>query len=176
MLRRNQSGALCVLSRPRIEVLCYITGVCSPGHKPHETWRYDPCLLLTYLPCLTPQGSPSQPSTSSVFGPRRTAGVFRVWRKGGRTPAALALHYWRGNRKASLGQMFALSELCLSAEARSFSGSFRKLKAPGATESAYRYATPARLRGALAAVLKNRRSGESLQRKARKLLEEVAQC
>ena len=97
--------------------------------------------------------------------------AYRMWRKGGSTPAALALHYWRGNRKVSVGQVVKLSKLCLAPETRSFSAAYRRLKTPGATESAYRYATPAPLRAALAALLAHRRRGQALERAARRLLE-----
>ncbi len=100
--------------------------------------------------------------------------IYRMWRNGGRTPAALALHYWHGNRKASPGQVIKLSKLCLVPETISFSEAYRKLRAPGATESAYRYATPARLRKALAALLAHRRRGLALERAARRLLEGIA--
>ena len=97
--------------------------------------------------------------------------IYRMWRKGGRTPDTLALHYWRGNRRVSTCQVVALSKLCLAPNTQSFSAAYRELKAPGATESAYRYATPARLIVALNKLLANRRHGQSLERPARKLLE-----
>jgi hypothetical protein len=111
------------------------------------------------------------------FGYGTLARLYRTWRSGGgRTPATLALHYWCGNRKVSMGQVIALSKLCLAAETRSFSAAYRKLTAPGATESAYRYATPARLRAALAALLAHRRHEQVLKSAAERLLEEIGQC
>ena len=100
--------------------------------------------------------------------------VYRIWRNGGRTLAALALHYWRGNRKVSVAQVVKLSKLCLVPETRSFSAAYRRLKTPGATESAYRYATPVRLRAALAGLLALRRRGQALERAARRILEGLA--
>jgi hypothetical protein len=97
--------------------------------------------------------------------------LYYDWCNGGRTPETLALHYWRGNRKASIGQVVKLLELCLAPETRSFSAAYRKLIAPGATESAYRHATPAPLRAALAALLAHRRHEQVLERAARQLLE-----
>jgi hypothetical protein len=110
------------------------------------------------------------PSRSIHFKASTILRIYRMWRKGGRTPAALALHYWRGNRKVSIAQVVELSKLCLAPETRSFSAAWRKLESPGATESAYRHATPPRLRAALAALLAHRRRGRSLERIARKLL------
>jgi hypothetical protein len=88
--------------------------------------------------------------------------------------AGAALLYWSANRKASIGQVVKLSKLCLVPESRSFSAAYRRLKAPGATESAYRYATPVRLRAALAALLAHRRRGQALERAARRILEGLA--
>jgi hypothetical protein len=105
---------------------------------------------------------------------RGLKGIYYQWKNGGRTPAALALHYWRWNRKASLSQVIELSKFCLAPETKSFSSAYRKLTAPGAVESAYRYATPARLRVALAELLAHRRHEQVLERAARKLLGEVA--
>lgn len=101
--------------------------------------------------------------------------IYRIWRKGGRTPDTLALHYWRGNRRATVCQVLELSKLCLAPETRSFSAAYRKLEAPGATESAYRYATPAHVRAALAALLAHRRHEQVLERAARQLLEGLEQ-
>src|ERR1039458_3380214 len=98
--------------------------------------------------------------------------LYYAWRDGGKTPDALALHYWRGNRKASMGQVIELSRFCLAPEIKSFSAAYRKLATPGATESAYRHATPARLRAAVAAVLAHRRHDRALERAARRLLTE----
>jgi len=100
--------------------------------------------------------------------------LYYQWVKGGRLPEALALRYWRGNRKASMGQVTELATLCLAPETRSFSEAYRKLVAPGATESAYRYAMPARLRAALAKLLAQRRREQALKRAARQLLGELS--
>ena len=100
--------------------------------------------------------------------------LYYTWRDGGRKPEVLALRYWRGNRKASMGQVIELSKFCLSPETKSFRAAYRELATPGATESAYRHATPARLRAAVAALLAHRRHEQVLERAARKLLEEVA--
>ena len=105
---------------------------------------------------------------------RGLKGIYYQWKNGGRTPAALALHYWRGNRKAPMGQVIELANFCLAPGTKSFSAAYRKLATPGATESAYRYATPARLRVALAELLAHRRHDQVLERAARKLLGEVA--
>jgi hypothetical protein len=102
--------------------------------------------------------------------------TYYAWRNGGRTPATLALGYWRGNRRASGCQVVELSKLCLAADTKSFSAAYRSLKSPGATESAYRRAMPARVRIALANLHDHRRHGESLERAARKLLGEVVKC
>jgi hypothetical protein len=100
--------------------------------------------------------------------------LYYMWRDGGRTPDTLALHYWRGNRKATMGQVIELSRFCLAPETKSFSAAYRKLATPGATESAYRYATPARLRAAVAALLAHRRHEQVLERASRRILAEVA--
>jgi hypothetical protein len=101
--------------------------------------------------------------------------IYRMWRKGGRTPDALALHYWRGNRKATMGQVVELSKLCLAPGTSSFSAAYRKLELPGATECAFRYAMPARLKGAVAKLLAHRRQGQALECAARKVLEALPQ-
>ena len=99
--------------------------------------------------------------------------LYYVWRNGGKTPDALALGYWRGNRRASICQVMEVARLCLAHEAPSFSAAYRALKAPGATEGAYRHAMPARLQAALAALLAHRRHEQVLERSARRLLAEV---
>ena len=101
--------------------------------------------------------------------------LYYTWRAGGKTPAALALRYRRANWKATRGQVVELSKLCLAPETVSFSAAYRRLKAPGVTESAYRYATPTRLRAALAALLAHRRHEQVLERAARRLLKELAE-
>jgi hypothetical protein len=70
--------------------------------------------------------------------------------------------------------VMTLSKLCLVPESRSFSAAYRKLKTPGATESAFRVATPAPLRAALAGMLAHRRRGQALERAARRILEGLA--
>jgi hypothetical protein len=102
-------------------------------------------------------------------------GLWYRWKKGGRTPAALALRYRRGNKNASIGQVVKLAELCLAPETMSFSQAYRELTAPGADEAAYRYATPVRLRAAVAALLAHRRHESVLERAGRKLLKELDQ-
>ena len=101
--------------------------------------------------------------------------LYYAWKNGGRNPDALALWYWRGNRRASMCQVLKLATFCLEAETMSFSAAYRRLKAPGVTESAYRYATPTRLRAALAALLAHRRHEQVLERAARRLLKELAE-
>jgi hypothetical protein len=113
------------------------------------------------------------PSRRIRFGYSTLHRLYCSWKNGGSTPTALALHYWCWKRKASMGQVVELSKLCLASQTRSFREAYRKLKAPGATESAYRYATPARLRVALAALLAHRRHEQVLERAARRLLEEL---
>ena len=100
--------------------------------------------------------------------------IYHDWLRAGRTPAALELRYRRGNRKASRGQVIELAGHCLAPETRSFSEAYRKLVAPGATESAYRYAMPVRLRAALAKLLAHRRREQALERAARQLLGELS--
>jgi hypothetical protein len=116
----------------------------------------------------------ASPSQAIHFRASTILRVYRLWRKGGRTPAALALHYWRANRKASMGQVIELSKLCLAPDTKSFSAAYRKLATPGATHWAFRVATPARLRVALAALLAHRRHEQVLERAARRILAEVA--
>ena len=115
----------------------------------------------------------TDPSRPIRFGLSTIARLYRNWRKGGRIPAALALRHWSAGRKASTGQVVKLSKRCLAPRTRSFSAAYRHLSAPGATESAYRYATPARLRAALAALLVHRRREQVLERTAKRLLEEM---
>ncbi len=100
--------------------------------------------------------------------------LYYPWRDSGRTPDALALHYWRGNRKASISQVVELSKLCLAPETKSLSAAYRTLKSPIATHWAYRKAMPSRLKAALAALLAHRRRGLALERAARRLLEGLA--
>jgi hypothetical protein len=100
--------------------------------------------------------------------------LYYTWRDGGRTPDTLALHYWRGNRKASLGQVIELSKLCLAPDTKSFSAAYRKLANPGATHWAFRVATPAPLRAAVAELLAHRRHEQVLEQAARRILAEVA--
>jgi hypothetical protein len=116
----------------------------------------------------------SDPSRRIRFSYGTLKGLWYRWKQGGKTPAALALRYRRGNQNASIGQVVKLAELCLAPETRSFSAGYRRLTAPGADESAYRYATPARLRVALAELLAHRRHQQVLERAARKLLKELA--
>ena len=116
----------------------------------------------------------TDPSRAIHFRKSTLLRLYYAWRDGGKTPDALALHYWRGNRKASMGQVIELSRFCLAPEIKSFSAAYRKLATPGATESAYRYATPARLRAAVAALLAHRRHEQVLKRVARQILAEVA--
>jgi hypothetical protein len=99
--------------------------------------------------------------------------LYYTWRDAGRTPEALALHYWRGNRKASRSQVVKLSKLCLAPETMSLSAAYRTLKSPNATHWAYRKAMPPRLKAALAALLAHRRRGQALERAARRILEEL---
>ena len=101
-------------------------------------------------------------------------GLFYRYKNGGRTPSAIALRYHRGNQKALLRQVIELSTLCLAPEIKSFSAAYRKLASPDATESAYRYATPVRLRTAVAALLAHRRHEQVLEGVARRALEELA--
>ena len=97
------------------------------------------------------------------------------WKNAGGTPTALALHYSRGNCRASKCQVIELSKLCLAPETKSFRAAYRRLATPGATESAYRHATPARLRAALAKLLAHRRHEQVLEQTARQLLEGLAE-
>ena len=113
-----------------------------------------------------------EPSRRIRFGYGTLRRLYYSWKNGGSTPDALALHYWRGNRKASMGQVLELANLCLLPETKSFSAAYRKLATPGATHWAFRVATPARLRAALAALLAHRRREQVLERVARNLLKE----
>jgi hypothetical protein len=133
------------------------------GHRIHEmlvnhAWRWKNRYYSS---------DPARPIRFRFSTLRR---LYYDWVNGGRVPEALALRYWRGNRKSSTGQVIELVGLCLAPETRSFSEAYRKLVAPGATESAYRYATPARLRAALAKLLAHRRREQALERAARQLL------
>jgi hypothetical protein len=116
----------------------------------------------------------SDPARSIRFRYSTLRRLYYDWVNGGRVPEALALRYWRGNRKTSMGQVTELATLCLAPETRSFSAAYRKLVAPGMTESAYRYAMPARLRAALAKLLAHRRHEQALERAARQLLGELS--
>jgi len=118
----------------------------------------------------------ADPERPIRFGFTTLRRLYYAWKSGGRTPNTLVLHYWRGQRKASMVQVIELSKLCLAAETRSFRMAYRKLARPGATEDAYRHATPARLRVALAALLAHRRHEQILKRVAEQILEEVVEC
>lgn len=109
------------------------------------------------------------------FGYGTLMRCYYAWRSSGGDVVALALRYRCGNQKVSTSKSLKLSKLCLAPEAKSFSAAYRGLIAPGATESAYRYAMLARLRAALAALLANRRRGQALERAARRLLQEVTE-
>ena len=115
------------------------------------------------------------PSRPIRFNAGTILRIYYAWRKGGRTPAALALHYWRGNRRASRCQVIELSKLCLLPETKSFSAAYRRLATPGAAESAYRRAMSARLQAALAALLAHHRHEQVLERTVRRILEGLAQ-
>jgi hypothetical protein len=97
--------------------------------------------------------------------------LYYQWVKGGRKPEALALHYRCGNQKITTSQVVELTRLCLPSETRSFSAAYRKLAAPGATASAFRYATPPPLRRAVAKLLAHRRHEQVLLRNVRRFLE-----
>lgn len=114
------------------------------------------------------------PSRRIRFGYGTLRRLYYSWKSGGGTRTALALHYWRGNRKASMEQVIELANLCLLPETKSFSAAYRKLATPGATHWAFRVATPARLRVALAALLAHRWHEQVLERAARRILAEVA--
>jgi hypothetical protein len=114
------------------------------------------------------------PSRRIRFSYPTLRSLYYAWKNGGGIPATLALHYWGGNRKASMDQVIELSKLCLAPETKSFSAAYRKLATPGATESAYRHATPGRLRAAVAALLAHRRHEQVLERAARRILVGVA--
>ena len=96
---------------------------------------------------------------------------YNRWLPGGRTVAALKRRWWSGNQKVSPSQVLELCELCLAPGTVSFSAAYRKLPAKAAKEAGFRYAIPARLRAALAALLAHRRRERVLERTARKYLE-----
>jgi hypothetical protein len=90
---------------------------------------------------------------------------------GGRTVEALKNKWRSANQKVSPNQVVELIRLCLASDTRSFSSAYRKLASPGATASAFRYATPLPLRTAVAKLLAHRRHEQVLLRNARRFLE-----
>jgi hypothetical protein len=95
--------------------------------------------------------------------------LYYLWRTSGK--AALELRYRCPNQRIKPAELRALLELCLQPQVFSFSAAYRQLPGPLASIWAYRYATPGRLRAALAALLAHRRRERVLQRAARALLE-----
>ena len=93
------------------------------------------------------------------------------WLPGGRTVAALKRKWRSGNQKVTSGQVVELARLCLVPGTKSFRAAYQKLAAPAATESAFRYATPAPLQVALAQLLAHRRREQMLYRRVRRYLE-----
>ncbi|MCX6924555.1 MAG: hypothetical protein NT154_15275 [Verrucomicrobia bacterium] len=100
-------------------------------------------------------------------------GIYYDWKASGGDVAVFGLHYRCGNQKLAAHQVAELSRLCLAPETRFLSEAYRRLTSHGATERAYRYAIPARLRAALDALFANRRRCDALERAATRLLKET---
>ncbi|MGA2751994.1 MAG: hypothetical protein ABSG59_24795 [Verrucomicrobiota bacterium] len=100
--------------------------------------------------------------------------LFYQWRAGGKTPAAVGLHYRPGLQKLTPPAVIELARLCLLPGANSFNATWKQLPNPGATASAYRYAMPVELRRHLKAVFAARRALQSTERAAREAIEQAS--
>lgn len=96
------------------------------------------------------------------------------WLAGGRTAAALIRRWSPGKQKLSPALVIEFVKLCLEPGVASLSAAYRISSRLSASESAYRYAIPARLREALATLHLHRCREQGLLRKARNALERFA--
>ena len=112
----------------------------------------------------------SDPARPIHFSYGRLMDCYYIWRNAGEEPAALALQVRCRNPRIGASGVVELSKLCLALGTQSFSAAYRKLKVPGGTQGAYRYATPAELRRDLSALLAHRRREAFLARVAERRL------
>lgn len=75
--------------------------------------------------------------------------LFYQWKKGGRTPQAIALHYRPARAKLSQPKLSRFVQSCLASGTGSYRAAFTRLKKPAATVSAYQKALPRSARAAL---------------------------
>ena len=100
--------------------------------------------------------------------------IYRQWKRGGRTPAAIALRYWITSRKLPASQVLAMARRCVAPNARSFAAAWRQAENPLATYGAFWHAMPPRLRKQLAALCAARRRVEYLERQAQRTVDRFA--
>jgi hypothetical protein len=93
--------------------------------------------------------------------------VYYAWRRGGHTPAAIALRYRPGKRRLGLGQEREIVRACLNPQVTSFSGAYGRLPAPGVSESEYRYLMGRENRELIGQLFFAHRQAASIERKLR---------
>jgi hypothetical protein len=154
--------------RERVQRLCRIFHCIERGQSRGKTIRK---MLVGHAWRWKGRHYKSSPERPIRFTRGTLLRLFYQWQNGGKTPESLTLRYRCGNQKASSGRVVELMRLCLVPGTMSFSVAYRRLQEPGATESAYRYATPSPLRAAVAELLAHRRHEQVLQRKVKRYLE-----
>ncbi len=97
--------------------------------------------------------------------------LFYRWQKGGRTPSAVALRYWKDNRKLPLSQVLELARACIAPGVRSFRAAWRQMQNPAATPDAFWHAFPIQVRAQLVALCAARRRVEYLERTAQRSID-----
>ena len=100
--------------------------------------------------------------------------VYYQWKRGGQTPAAIALRYWSTNRKLPASHVLAMARRCAAPNARSFAAAWRQAENHLATYDAFWKAMPPRVRKQLAALCAARRRVEYLERQAQRTVARFA--
>ena len=96
------------------------------------------------------------------------------WRASGGNPQALA-HRWRSPVKLRKGHVLDFARVCINSGVRSFPEAFGRLPKPRATVFAYRLELKPQLLGRIVGLFAARRLVESRARRARAILNAVAQ-
>jgi hypothetical protein len=117
----------------------------------------------------------SNPTRRMQFGYGTLRRIYYRWKHGGRTPDALALHYWAPVKiPPELALDFA--QTCISSDARSFAEAYGRLPEPLATVYGYRLALGATLRGRIVRLFAARRLVDVRTRKARAAVKGFSAC
>jgi hypothetical protein len=95
-----------------------------------------------------------------------------VWKKGGRTPEAVALRYRPLNKRISSDQVIELAKICVASDVPSLRVACQRLSAPAGTPHAFRDTLPTKLRRSIAALLAARRAVLKSERQARRAMEQ----